>query len=134
MLEIAAVLDAATALVILDKIGRNMSTRDSLAIAPATLEHLHDAVGCRTLFAMHDHELADAAEAMAGGYRMAMDAVAGQYGNAVHLQRRGWPGWPLLRAQGRGLGWYAGLRPCTGDRDLRRRQLRENTPKQKPPR
>ena len=45
------------------------------------MEHLHDAVGCRTLFATHFHELADAAELMAHASCMAMDATAGRHGD-----------------------------------------------------
>ncbi len=61
--------------------GRGTSTHDGLAIAQATLEHLHDAVGCRTLFATHFHELADAAEAMPRATCMAMEAEAGRHGD-----------------------------------------------------
>ncbi len=59
MVETAAILNQATArsLVILDEIGRGTSTFDGLSIAWATLEHLHDATRCRTLFATHYHEL-----------------------------------------------------------------------------
>ena len=83
MLEPVAILNGATvrSLVVLDEVGRGTSTRDGLAIARASLEHLHDAVGCRTLFATHYHELADAAEAMAGARCMAMDAAAGRHGD-----------------------------------------------------
>ena len=59
MLETAAILNRATdrSFVILDEIGRGTSTYDGLAIAWATLEHLHEASACRTLFATHYHEL-----------------------------------------------------------------------------
>ena len=59
MVETAAILNQADsgALVILDEIGRGTSTYDGLAIAWATLEHLHEANGCRALFATHYHEL-----------------------------------------------------------------------------
>ncbi len=81
MLETAAILNQATehSLVILDEVGRGTSTHDGLAIAQATMEHLHEVVGCRTLFATHYHELADAAGAMAHAACMAMDASAGQH-------------------------------------------------------
>jgi DNA mismatch repair protein MutS len=44
-------------LVILDEIGRGTATYDGLAIAWASLEHLHDINRPRALFATHYHEL-----------------------------------------------------------------------------
>jgi len=63
MTEAAAILHNATrrSLVVLDEIGRGTSTFDGLSIAWAVSEHLHDRVGCRTLFATHYHELVDLA-------------------------------------------------------------------------
>jgi DNA mismatch repair protein MutS len=59
MIETAAILRHATprSLVVLDEIGRGTSTEDGLAIARAVVEHLHDQVGARALFATHYHEL-----------------------------------------------------------------------------
>ena len=59
MIETAAILNQATprSFVILDEIGRGTATFDGLAIAWATLEHLHDITGCRAVFATHFHEL-----------------------------------------------------------------------------
>ena len=83
MLETAAILQQATerSLVILDEVGRGTSTNDGLAIAQATMEHLHDVVVCRTLFATHFHELAGAADSMDHAACMAMDATAGRHGD-----------------------------------------------------
>jgi DNA mismatch repair protein MutS len=43
--------------VLLDEIGRGTSTYDGISIAWSVSEHLHDAVGCKTIFATHYHEL-----------------------------------------------------------------------------
>jgi DNA mismatch repair protein MutS len=61
MAETAAILHHATerSLVVLDEIGRGTSTFDGLSIAWAVAEHLHDAIGARTLFATHYHELVE---------------------------------------------------------------------------
>ena len=61
MSETALILNHATdkSLVILDEIGRGTATFDGLSIAWAVAEHLHDVIGCRTLFATHYHELTD---------------------------------------------------------------------------
>jgi DNA mismatch repair protein MutS len=59
MVETAAILNQATerSLVILDEIGRGTATFDGLSIAWAVVEHLHEVVRCRALFATHFHEL-----------------------------------------------------------------------------
>jgi len=68
MTETAAILHNATrrSLVILDEIGRGTSTFDGVSIAWAVAEHLHDRVGCRTLFATHYHELQELARERPG--------------------------------------------------------------------
>jgi len=64
MTETALIANHATenSLVILDEIGRGTATHDGLSIAWSVVEHLHDQVGCRTLFATHYHELTQLAE------------------------------------------------------------------------
>ncbi|MGI9381013.1 MAG: DNA mismatch repair protein MutS, partial [Methyloligellaceae bacterium] len=59
MIETAGILNQATerSFVILDEIGRGTATFDGLSIAWATVEHLHEVIKCRALFATHYHEL-----------------------------------------------------------------------------
>jgi DNA mismatch repair protein MutS len=59
MIETACILKQASqsSLIIMDEIGRGTATYDGLSIAWATLEHIHDEIECRTLFATHYHEL-----------------------------------------------------------------------------
>jgi DNA mismatch repair protein MutS len=63
MCETANILNNATAksLVVLDEIGRGTSTFDGLSLAWSIVEHLHNAVGAKTLFATHYHELTELA-------------------------------------------------------------------------
>jgi DNA mismatch repair protein MutS len=67
MSETSAILHNASSqsLVLLDEIGRGTSTYDGVAIAWAVSEHLHDRVGCRTMFATHYHELMQLPEELA---------------------------------------------------------------------
>src|SRR5438105_5312 len=81
MSETSAILHNATrqSLVLLDEIGRGTSTYDGVAIAWAVSEHLHDRVGCRTMFATHYHELMQLPEklAHARNFNVAVREVAG---------------------------------------------------------
>jgi DNA mismatch repair protein MutS len=68
MTETAVILNTATArsLVVLDEIGRGTATYDGLSLAWAVIEHIHQRIHARTLFATHYHELTELADQMPG--------------------------------------------------------------------
>jgi DNA mismatch repair protein MutS len=88
MVETAAILRHATprSLVVLDEIGRGTSTEDGLAIARAVVEHLHDRVGARALFATHYHELIALASELSRLQNL-HTAVREDHGEVVFLHR-----------------------------------------------
>ncbi|MBX6330915.1 MAG: DNA mismatch repair protein MutS [Gemmatimonadaceae bacterium] len=82
MAETSAILHTATArsLVLLDEIGRGTSTYDGVSIAWSVSEHLHDRIGCKTVFATHYHELTQLADELVAcrNYNVAVREVGDQ--------------------------------------------------------
>jgi DNA mismatch repair protein MutS len=108
MSETSAILHTATArsLVLLDEIGRGTSTWDGVSIAWAVSEHLHDRVGCKTVFATHYHELTQLADELVSvrNYNVAVREV----GEEVLFLHRLQPG-GADRSYGIEVGRLAGL-------------------------
>ncbi|MCL2575188.1 MAG: DNA mismatch repair protein MutS [Defluviitaleaceae bacterium] len=75
MSEVAYILGNATAssLVLLDEVGRGTGTTDGLAIAMATIEHIDEKIGAKTLFATHYHELVAAESKIESVYNLSME-------------------------------------------------------------
>jgi DNA mismatch repair protein MutS len=88
MTEVAEILRAADprSLVLLDEVGRGTSTFDGLAIAWATVRHLHDVTRCRGMIATHYHQLTERIGSLAGG-RNAHLAVREDADGIVFLHR-----------------------------------------------
>ena len=108
MSETSAILHGASArsLVLLDEIGRGTSTYDGVAIAWAVTEFLHTAIGCKTIFATHYHELTQLTEelAHARNYNVAVREV----GDEIVFLHRLEPG-GADRSYGIHVGRLAGL-------------------------
>ena len=90
MLETATILHNATprSLLVFDEIGRGTSTYDGMAIARAVVEFIHNsaAIGAKTLFATHYHEMVELA-AFLPRVRNYNVAVTEEQGQVVFLHR-----------------------------------------------
>jgi DNA mismatch repair protein MutS len=88
MSEVAEILRGAEerSLVLLDEVGRGTSTFDGLAIAWATLKHLHDAARSRCILATHYHQLTDLVQSLPAAHN-AHFAVADRPEGVVFLHR-----------------------------------------------
>jgi DNA mismatch repair protein MutS len=110
MSETSAILHTATrrSLVLLDEIGRGTSTYDGISIAWSVSEHLHDAVGCKTIFATHYHELTQLADILVAvrNYNVQVREVGDQVLFLHRLQPGG-----ADRSYGIEVGRLAGLPP-----------------------
>jgi DNA mismatch repair protein MutS len=108
MSETSAILHTASArsLVLLDEIGRGTATYDGVSIAWAVTEHLHERVGCKTVFATHYHELTQLANELVAlrNYNVAVREVGDQILFLHRLQPGG-----ADRSYGIEVGRLAGL-------------------------
>jgi DNA mismatch repair protein MutS len=108
MAETSAILHTATrrSLVLLDEIGRGTSTFDGVSIAWAVSEHLHDRIGCKTVFATHYHELTQLADELSAlrNFNVAVREVGDQVLFLHRLQPGG-----ADRSYGIQVGRLAGL-------------------------
>ena len=111
MTETSAILHSATkrSLVLLDEIGRGTSTYDGVSIAWAVSEPLHNAVGCKTIFATHYHELTQLADEL-GSVRNFNVAVR-ESGDRILFLHKLQPG-GADRSYGIEVGRLAGLPPA----------------------
>jgi DNA mismatch repair protein MutS len=88
MSETSAILHTATkrSLVLLDEIGRGTSTYDGVSIAWSVSEHLHDKIGCKTVFATHYHELTQLPDELVAACNYSVD-VREVEGRVLFLHR-----------------------------------------------
>src|SRR5207237_7561312 len=94
--------------VVLDEIGRGTSSYDGISIAWSVSEHLHDVVGCKTIFATHYHELTQLADNLVAvrNYNVQVREVGDQILFLHRLQPGG-----ADRSYGIEVGRLAGLPP-----------------------
>jgi DNA mismatch repair protein MutS len=110
MTETAAILNTATprSFLVLDEIGRGTATYDGLALAWAVVEHIHEHIGAKTLFATHYHELTELAGRLEGVVNL--HVTVKESGGQVIFLRRVEPG-AADRSYGIEVARLAGLPP-----------------------
>jgi len=108
MSETSSILHTASArsLVLLDEIGRGTATYDGVSIAWAVTEHLHERIGCKTVFATHYHELTQLAEELPALRNF--NVAVREAGEQIVFLHRLQPG-PADRSYGIEVGRLAGL-------------------------
>jgi DNA mismatch repair protein MutS len=91
---------------LLDEIGRGTATYDGVSIAWAVTEHVHEHIGCKTVFATHYHELTQLADELPAvrNYNVAVREVGEQILFIHRLQPGG-----ADRSYGIEVGRLAGL-------------------------
>jgi DNA mismatch repair protein MutS len=92
MTETAVILNTATerSLIVLDEIGRGTATYDGLALAWAVIEHIHDRIRAKTLFATHYHELTELAGQIEGVHNLRVSVK--EAGDQIIFLRKVEPG------------------------------------------
>jgi len=115
MSETSSILHTATSrsLVLLDEIGRGTATYDGVSIAWAVTEHLHERIGCKTVFATHYHELTQLAEELSALRNF--NVAVREAGEQIVFLHRLQPG-PADRSYGIEVGRLAGLPAAVIDR------------------
>lgn len=88
MQEAAYIITNATrsSLIIFDELGRGTSTYDGVSIAWAIVSYIHDAIGAKTIFATHYHELIELANALPYAQNYSV-AVAQDGGTIIFLHK-----------------------------------------------
>jgi DNA mismatch repair protein MutS len=92
MTETAAILNTATrsSFLVLDEVGRGTSTYDGMALAWAVIEHIHEEIRAKTLFATHYHELTELAGQLDGV--MNLQVAVMESGDQILFLRKVEPG------------------------------------------
>lgn len=88
MQETANILNNATSksLLIIDELGRGTSTYDGVSIAWSIIEHIHNQIQAKTLFATHYHELIDVIDKLDNAKNFSV-AVSEDGGKVVFLRK-----------------------------------------------